>query len=50
MYDEKKVQELREDYSEIRDEIESRLDEFANVWEREDERIFHELTFCLFTP
>ncbi|MFW6141001.1 MAG: N-glycosylase/DNA lyase [Candidatus Saliniplasma sp.] len=50
MYDEKKVQELRENYGQIRDEIESRLDEFADVWKQEDERIFHELTFCLFTP
>ncbi|MFW6040296.1 MAG: N-glycosylase/DNA lyase [Thermoplasmatota archaeon] len=50
MYDEGKIQELRIDYSKIKKEIESRLNDFKKVWEEGDERVFHELIFCLFTP
>jgi len=50
MYDEEKVRELKSDYSEIRDEIESRLKEFERVWDEGDERLFRELCFCIFTP
>ncbi len=50
MYDEEKVRELKSDYSEIRDEIETRLKEFGRVWDQGDERLFRELCFCIFTP
>lgn len=42
---------MRERYSSIEDEIRSRMSEFERLWERgEEEDIFDELTFCLFTP
>ncbi len=50
MYDEEKVQELKSDYSEIREDIDERLKEFERVWNEGDERLFQELCFCIFTP
>jgi len=38
-------------HEEIREAIETRLDEFRQVWERRDpEELFYELLFCIFTP
>ncbi len=46
-----KKEELMEKYSEIEGEIKSRIDDFKQLWENGDENeIFDELTFCLFTP
>ncbi|MBS3816000.1 MAG: N-glycosylase/DNA lyase [Candidatus Thermoplasmatota archaeon] len=46
--DEKK---LKERYSSIEGEIHSRIDDFKSLWdEGEEDKIFDELTFCLFTP
>jgi N-glycosylase/DNA lyase len=43
--------ELKKNYCEIRDEIESRLDEFKKIWVSEDDEEIHlELIFCLLTP
>ncbi|MFP4141961.1 MAG: N-glycosylase/DNA lyase [Thermoplasmata archaeon] len=44
-------EDLIEKYSSIEDEVRSRIDDFRQLWERGDEDdIFNELTFCLFTP
>ncbi len=44
-------EELKERYSSIEDEIRSRIDDFKSLWEEgEEDKIFDELTFCLFTP
>ncbi|MEF8874212.1 MAG: N-glycosylase/DNA lyase [Candidatus Thermoplasmatota archaeon] len=44
-------EELKERYSSIEGEIRSRIDDFKRLWEEGDEdEIFYELTFCLFTP
>ncbi len=38
-------------YSSIEDEVRSRIDDFKHLWENGDQdEIFNELTFCLFTP
>lgn len=45
------IDQLLRLYSEIRSDIETRLDEFAQVGKRaDDEELFAELAFCLFTP
>lgn len=45
------IEELKETYDSIKDEIESRISEFEEIWgEGDEERLFDELTFCLFTP
>lgn len=45
------ITELKRCYSEIRDEIEARLDEFKEIWiSGNDEKIHSELIFCLLTP
>lgn len=45
------VKELKNTYDDIRDEIVSRISEFEEIWdEGDEERLFDELTFCLFTP
>lgn len=44
------MQDLLDLYSQRKDEIKSRLQEFRELWNREDERIFAELCFCLCTP
>ncbi len=44
-------EKLKEKYSSIEDEIRSRISEFKRIWENgEEDEIFHELIFCLFTP
>lgn len=44
-------EELKERYSSIEGEIRSRIDDFKRLWdEGEEDKIFDELTFCLFTP
>lgn len=44
-------EELKERYSSIEGEIRSRIDDFKSLWEEgEEDEIFDELTFCLFTP
>ncbi len=44
-------EDLIEKYSSIEDEIRSRIEDFRQLWEKGDEDdIFDELTFCLFTP
>jgi len=43
--------DLKEKYSTIEDEIRSRIEDFKQLWKEGDEdEIFDELTFCLFTP
>ena len=43
--------DLIEKYSTIEDGIRSRINDFRELWENGDEdEIFNELTFCLFTP
>ncbi len=45
------IQKLKSEYSLIRDDIESRLKEFEDLWKRgSDKDIFYELMFCLMTP
>ena len=45
------LRDLRRSYSEIRHDIDSRLLGFEALWKNaEDEEIFIELVFCLFTP
>ena len=47
----KLIKELSEIYSEIQNEIKSRLIEFKNVWENgSEDEIFVELIFCILTP
>ncbi len=44
-------EELKERYSSIEGEIRSRIDDFKRLWdEGEEDKIFDELTLCLFTP
>jgi len=45
-----KVSKLKETYEEIKPTIESRIEDFNQIWEEGDERIFDEMVFCLFTP
>jgi len=48
---ETRKKELKETYKKIKPTIESRIEEFESIWEEGDEnKIFEELTFCLFTP
>jgi len=43
--------DLIKKYSKIEDEIKSRIDDFSELWRKGDQdEIFDELTFCLFTP
>ena len=45
------VQDLRSLYLPIKPQIESRLEDFAHIWETaSDEELFRELIFCLLTP
>jgi N-glycosylase/DNA lyase len=43
-------EELLRIYSQRKDEIKKRLEEFNSIFEESDERIFTELAFCLCTP
>lgn len=43
-------EELLQFYSEKRDEIKKRLEEFKQIFQDSDERIFAEMAFCLCTP
>lgn len=45
-----RANQIKETYEQIKREIESRIEDFRNIWEKGDERIFEELTFCIFTP
>jgi len=47
---EKSVQELQILYGEKRDAIQTRLNEFKQVLNRNDDDVFAELCFCLLTP
>ncbi len=48
---EARKKELKETYREIKPTIESRIEEFESIWEKGNKnKIFEELTFCLFTP
>jgi N-glycosylase/DNA lyase len=47
---EKSVQELQTLYGEKRDAIQSRLNEFKQILNRNDDEVFAELCFCLLTP
>lgn len=50
-YNKEIIEDLLNIYSSIKNEIELRLDEFAQVWENEsEENLFSELAFCLLTP
>jgi len=42
--------EIERIYQEIRPTIEKRIQEFEEVWDEGDERVFDEMVFCLFTP
>jgi len=44
-----KIKELKEGYNLKKREIEDRLNEFRETWERGDEAIFRELCFCILT-
>jgi N-glycosylase/DNA lyase len=45
------VRELKKIYSSIKPRIKARLSEFESLWRTgADEKIFHELVFCLLTP
>ena len=45
------IEELRELYDPVKEQIEGRLDEFRQIWEKAgDEELFQELIFCLLTP
>jgi N-glycosylase/DNA lyase len=47
----KRAEEIGAIYAAIRDNVESRLQEFQRVWERgSEEDIFAELVFCILTP
>jgi len=41
---------LLEDYSQIKDIIEKRINDFKQLYNEDDKRIFAELAFCLLTP
>lgn len=45
-----KLSALRKQYSIRRNEILGRLEDFKNVWNKNDEEIFSELCFCILTP
>lgn len=46
-----KIKQLKDDYKDIEDVIKSRINEFTKIWEEGDEEeIFEEMVFCLFTP
>src|SRR5213080_1548175 len=47
---EKSVRELQTLYGEKRDAIQTRLNEFKQVLNRDDDDVFAELCFCLLTP
>jgi len=47
---EKSVQELKTLYGEKRDAIQTRLKEFREILNRNDDDVFAELCFCLLTP
>jgi N-glycosylase/DNA lyase len=47
---EKAVRELQTLYSEKRDAIQKRLQEFKQILDRNDDDVFAELCFCLLTP
>src|SRR5712664_4885647 len=47
---EKSVQELQALYGEKRDAIQTRLSEFKEILNRNDQDVFAELCFCLLTP
>lgn len=45
------IQELKELYVPVKEQIDARLGEFRQVWEKAtDEELFIELVFCLLTP
>src|SRR5512137_759647 len=45
------ISELKDLYSPVKGQIESRLAEFSQIWEKaSDEELFCELVFCLLTP
>ncbi|MFW5928143.1 MAG: hypothetical protein ACOCSL_02985, partial [Thermoplasmatota archaeon] len=43
-------EEIKRIYQEIKPTIEKRIEEFTEIWEEGDERVFDEMVFCLFTP
>jgi N-glycosylase/DNA lyase len=44
-------EEIKELYSRLKPQIDSRLTDFRRVWEKGDEKVlFEEMTFCLLTP
>ena len=46
-----KTSELQKIYSEIKDDIVNRLEEFEKIWDSyTDEELFAEFVFCLLTP
>ena len=46
-----KIRELKDEYKDIEDVIKSRINEFKEIWAKGDEEeIFEEMVFCLFTP
>jgi N-glycosylase/DNA lyase len=47
---EKSIQELQTLYGEKRDAIQTRLNEFKQILNRNDDDVFAELCFCLLTP
>ena len=45
------IQELKELYDPIKGQIDARLEDFRQIWEKaSDEELFRELVFCLLTP
>ncbi|MFP4001765.1 MAG: N-glycosylase/DNA lyase [Thermoplasmata archaeon] len=45
-----KANQIKATYEKIKPKIESRMEDFNEIWEEDDERIFDEMVFCLFTP
>lgn len=47
----KELHEIKDFYSNIKDDIAARLTEFSDIWKTDsDEKLFGELVFCLLTP
>lgn len=50
MVDDERIKEIKQIYRTIRDKIISRMNDFREVLNKDDDRIFAELIFCLLTP
>jgi len=47
----RQIKEIKKIYNSVKEDIQSRLDDFSRLWENGDEKdIFAELVFCILTP